>query len=91
MMGGAGPYAVDAMLYEVPRSGYTTWPSNASGGNAGTLADGKTPFLLNVPFSAQPTADSACIKTGGARKSRKSGRKSRKHRKGSRKHRKGSR
>lgn len=99
MMGGAGPYAVDAMLYEVPRSGYTTWPSNASGGNAGTLADGKTPFLLNVPFSAQPTPDGACIKTGGARKSarkgsavsrRKSRKGSRKYRKGSRKHRKGS-
>lgn len=90
MMGGAGPYAVDAMLYEVPRSGYTTWPSNASGGNAGTLADGKTPFLLNVPFSAQPTPDGACIKTGGARKSRKNARKSRKNRarKGSRKNRK---
>lgn len=83
MMGGAGPYAVDAMLYEVPRSGYTTWPSNASGGNAGTLADGKTPFLLNVPFSAQPTPDGACIKTGGRRKSRKN----RKSRKSSRKNR----
>jgi hypothetical protein len=81
MTGGAGPYAVDAMLYEVPRSGYTTWPSNASGGNAGTLADGKTPFLLNVPFSAQPTPDGACIKTGGSRRSRKS----RKNRKGTRK------
>lgn len=91
MMGGAGPYAVDAMLYEVPRSGYTTWPSNASGGNAGTLSDGKTPFLLNVPFSAQPTPDGACIKTGGRRKSRKnrkSSRKSRKNFKKSRKNRK---
>lgn len=88
MMGGAGPYAVDAMLYEVPRSGYTTWPSNASGGNAGTLADGKTPFLLNVPFSAQPTQDGACIKTGGARRARKgnaASRKSRKNRKSARK------
>ncbi len=87
MSGGAGPYAVDAMLYEVPRSGYTTWPSNAAGGGAGTLADGKTPFLLNVPFSAQPTPDGACIKTGGARKSRKNrkvSRKVRKSRKGSR-------
>jgi hypothetical protein len=82
MTGGAGPYAVDAMLYEAPRSGYTTWPSNASGGNAGTLADGKTPFLLNVPYSAQPTASNACIKTGGSRKSRKNrnNRKSRKNR-----------
>lgn len=91
MTGGAGPYAVDAMLYEVPRSGYTTWPSNASGGNAGTLSDGKTPFLLNVPFSAQPTPDGACIKTGGARKSRKASRKSRKNRKASRKSRRNGR
>jgi hypothetical protein len=90
MMGGAGPYAVDAMLYEVPRSGYTTWPSNASGGNAGTLSDGKTPFLLNVPFSAQPTPDGACIKTGGRRKSRKN-RKSRKSARKSKKSRRNNR
>lgn len=88
MTGGAGPYAVDAMLYEAPRSGYTTWPSNASGGNAGTLSDGKTPFLLNVPYSAQPTPDGACIKTGGSRKSRKSRKNRKGARKGSRKNRK---
>jgi hypothetical protein len=79
-----GTMPVDAMLYEAPRSGYTTIPSNSSGGNAGTLADGKTPFLVNVPYTTQPNASSACIKTGGRRtrssyKKRKNTRKSRKN------------
>jgi hypothetical protein len=77
--GGVG--GVDSMFYSAPRAGWTTWPSNAQGGDAGTLADGKTPFLINVPFSAQPTPSQACIKTGGRRKSRKGSRKSRKSRK----------
>lgn len=77
--GGVG--GVDSMFYSAPRSGYTNWPSDAEGGNAGTLADGKTPFLIQVPFSAMPTPSQACIKTGGGRKSRKSRRKSRKSRK----------
>jgi hypothetical protein len=81
--GGVG--GVDSMFYNAPRAGWTTWPSNAQGGDAGTLADGKTPFLINVPFSAQPVPSPACLKTGGKRKTRKS-RKSRKGRKGSRKH-----
>jgi hypothetical protein len=81
--GGVG--GVDSMFYEAPRSGYTTWPSNAQGGDAGTLSDGKTPFLINVPYSAQPAPSQACIKTGGRRKSRKGSRKSRKNRKSSRK------
>ena len=76
MKGGMAP--VDGMVYEVPRAGYTGVPSNASGGS--TLADGRTPFLVNQPYSAQPTASSACLKTGGRRKSRKN-RKSRKSRK----------
>lgn len=79
-------YAADAMVYEAPRSGYSHTPSNSSGGNAGTLADGKTPFLVNVPYSAQPAPSPACLKTGGGRKSRKNRktRKSRKNRKTSR-------
>jgi hypothetical protein len=80
--GGVG--GVDSMVYNAPRSGYTTWPSNAQGGDAGTLADGKTPFLINVPFSAQPTPSPACLKTGGRRRSRKAGRKSRKGKRKSR-------
>ena len=83
--GGVG--GVDSMVYSAPRAGWTTWPSNAEGGGAGTLADGKTPFLINVPFSTQPTPSAACLKTGGgkSRKSHKS-RKSRKGRKGTRRH-----
>jgi hypothetical protein len=79
--GGVG--GVDSMFYSAPRSGYTNWPSNAEGGNAGTLADGKTPFLLQVPFSAMPTPSQACIKTGGGRRMRKTkrSRKTRKTRK----------
>jgi hypothetical protein len=79
-------YASDAMVYEAPRSGYTHAPSNTAGGDAGTLADGKTPFLVNVPYSAMPAPSAACLKTGGGRK-----RKSRKNRKTSRKNRKTSR
>jgi hypothetical protein len=79
--GGVG--GVDSMYYNAPRAGWTTWPSNAQGGpgEGGTLADGKTPFLLNVPYSGSPTPSQACLKTGGgSRKNRKS-RKSRKNRK----------
>lgn len=76
-------YSADAMVYEAPRSGYTHAPSNSAGGDAGTLADGKTPFLVNVPYSAMPAPSAACLKTGGGRrKSRRSkNRKSRKNRK----------
>lgn len=76
--GGVG--GVDSMVYNAPRAGYTTWPSNAQGGNAGTLADGQTPFLINVPFSSQPVPSPACLKTGGRRRSRKA-RKTRKNHK----------
>ena len=61
MKGGMAP--VDGMVYEVPRAGYTGVPSNASGGS--TLADGRTPFLVHQPYSAQLTPSSACLKTGG--------------------------
>jgi hypothetical protein len=73
-----GTAAVDAMVYEAPRSGYTTVPSIGSG-NAGSLADGQTPYLVRVPYTAQPAASPACLKTGGSRKKRNS-RKSRKSR-----------
>ena len=84
--GGVG--GVDSMVYNAPRAGYSFWPSNAEGGNAGTLADGKTPFAINVPFSAQPVVSQACLKTGGGRKSRRrrGSKKSRKGRKGTRRH-----
>ncbi len=79
-----GVNGFDSMAYSAPRSGYTHIPSNSAGGDAGTLADGRTPFLLNVPYSAQPTPSPACLKTGGGRRKT---RKSRKGRKGSRKNR----
>ena len=47
-----------------PRAGYTTWPSDMAGGESGRLADGKTPFLLNVPYSSAPVE----MKQGGAKK-----------------------
>jgi hypothetical protein len=83
--GGVG--GVDSMFYSAPRSGYTHWPSNAAnGGDGGTLADGKTPFLINVPYGGSPTPSQACIKTGGGSKKRRSKRKSRKSRKGRKSH-----
>ncbi len=78
--GGVG--GVDSMVYEAPRTGYTHEPSTSAGGQSGTLADGKTPFLVNVPYSTQPTPSSACLKTGGGRRKTRRGRKSRKSRKG---------
>jgi len=59
----------------------------------GSLADGKTPFLLNVPYSTAGVASGACVKTGGgSRKNRKASRKNRKtvYRKASRKNRRNS-
>jgi hypothetical protein len=71
-----GGAAVDAMIYNAPRSGYTFSPSNSSGGSAGTLSDGKVPFSVAVPYSAQPSVSPACLKTGGRRRnSRKNYRK----------------
>lgn len=83
-----GTIAVDAMVYEAPRSGYSHMPSNSYGGNVGSLADGKTPFLLNVPYSTAGVASGACVKTGGG--SRKNRKASRKNRKASRKNRRNS-
>jgi len=69
----AGGAPVDGMVYAAPPSGYTF------GGSAGTLGDGKVPFAVHVPYTAQPSASPACLKTGGSR---------RRNRKSSRKHRK---
>jgi hypothetical protein len=82
--GGARVYPVDTMVYEAPNSGYTFVPSNSTGGSAGTLADGKVPFQVSVPYTAQPSGSSACIKTGGRRKSRKNRKGSHKNRRNSR-------
>ena len=81
MNGGA---AVDAMIYQAPNAGYTFAPSNSAGGRAGTLSNGQTPFQVAVPYTAQPSASSACLKTGGRRRSRKNRKNSRKNRRNSR-------
>lgn len=84
--GGVG--GVDSMVYNAPHAGWSVWPGNSHGGSAGILADGKTPFSINVPYSSQPVVSQACIKTGGGRKSRRrrGSKKSRKGRKGTRRH-----
>ena len=53
-------------------------PSNMAGGEGGGLADGKVPFLLNVPYSSAPVKS-----MGGSRKTKKAkkGKKSRKAKK----------
>lgn len=82
--GGVG--GPDSMFYNAPTAGYTNVASDRLGGASGVLADGKTPFLVQVPYEAK-TFNQACVKTGGgrrraARKScRRSTRKSRKSRK----------
>jgi len=77
MRGGMAP--VDAMVYAAPNSGYTFAPSNSAGGSAGTLSDGKVPFAVAVPYTAQPTASSACLKTGGRRRKSRKNRRSRRN------------
>ena len=79
MRGGVG--GPDSAFYIAPRAGYTHLPSDMSGGESGILADGKTPFLLNVPYDNTPVANPACNKTGGKRKTRK-GKKAKKSKKG---------
>lgn len=81
---------VDNMVLQMPKVGYTQLPSDSMGGSAGVLADGKTPFMLNIPYSTSPSTSSACMKGGkrkGSRKSHKKSKKSRKSKKASRKHR----
>ena len=80
--GGVG--GPDSMFYNAPTAGYTNVPSDRLGGASGVLADGKTPFLVQVPYEAK-TFNQACVKTGGGRKSRR--RASRKGRKQSRRRR----
>ena len=84
MRGGVG--GVGSEFYIAPRAGYSHMPSDMAGGDSGTLADGKTPFFLNVPYSSANVANPACSKTGGKRrKTRRNRRKSKKSKK-SRKH-----
>jgi hypothetical protein len=78
MNGGVG--GVGSEFYIAPRAGYSHVPSNMAGGESSGLADGKTPFLLNVPYSSINGANPACSKTGGRRRSKCSSR--RKNRKG---------
>lgn len=59
--GGVG--GPDSMFYRAPTAGYANVPS-------GTLNDGKTPFLVQVPYEAR-ASNPACSHTGGKRKSRK--------------------
>ena len=72
---------VDNMLLQMPKVGYTQLPSDSMGGNAGVLADGKTPFMLNIPYSTSPSSALACMKGGKRKHSRKSHKKSKKSRK----------
>ena len=60
--GGANGTAAPFLIS--PRAGYTTWPSDMAGGESGRLADGRTPFMLTVPYSSTPVA----MKQGGAKK-----------------------
>jgi hypothetical protein len=65
-----------------PRAGYTTWPSDMTGDEGGTLAGGKTPFLLTVPYSSTPVA---MKQSGGKKRKTRKARKVRKTKK-TRKH-----
>lgn len=76
--------SVDNMVLQMPKVGYTQLPSDSMGGNAGILADGKTPFMLNIPYSTSPSSALACMK-GGKRKAKKSTRKAKKATRKSRK------
>lgn len=80
--GGVG--GPDSMYYQAPTAGYTNIPSDRLGGASGTLYDGKTPFMVQVPYDAR-ASNPACSHTGGSRKKRKTSRNKRKHRKASRK------
>jgi len=74
-------YAVDAMLYSVPRSGYSDLVPS------GPTAAGP-PFSIHTPYSAQPQPSPACLKTGGGSRKKKARKGSRKNRSSSRKNRK---
>lgn len=81
--GGVG--GPDSMFYRAPTAGYTNTPSDQLGSTSGTLYDGKTPYMVQVPYEAR-ASNPACGHTGGRRKSsRKSKRTKRTKRKSSRK------
>ena len=63
--GGVG--GVGSEFYIAPRAGYSFLPSDLAGGKGGMLADGQTPFALNVPYSSEDRPNPACGKTGGSR------------------------
>ena len=79
--GGVG--GVGSEFYIAPRAGYTFLPSDLAGGTGGGLADGQTPFALNVPYSSSDKPNPACGTTGGAR--RKGSRSRRRNRRKNRK------
>lgn len=85
MRGGVG--GVGSEFYIAPRAGYSHMPSDMAGGQSSGLADGKTPFLLNVPYPSANGGNPACSKTGGRRSSRRSSkrRKTRRNRRKSKK------
>ncbi len=76
LVGGVG--GLDSAFYEAPRAGYTNVPSDMAGGESGTLADGKTPFMVIKGYADQPGPSPACVKTGGRRRKGKGKRKSKK-------------
>ena len=79
--GGVG--GVGSEFYIAPRAGYSFLPSDLAGGKGGMLADGQTPFALNVPYSSEDRPNPACGTTGGARRNKKH-RKTRKSKKSKR-------
>ena len=64
--GGVG--GPDSMFYRAPTAGYTNTPSDQLGSTSGTLYDGKTPYMVQVPYEAR-ASNPACGHTGGRRKS----------------------
>jgi len=78
--GGVG--GPDSMFYRAPTAGYTNVPSDQLGSSSGTLYDGKTPYMVQVPYEAR-ASNPACGHTGGRRTrrtKRKSSRKTRNRR-----------
>ena len=57
---------VDSMAYSVPRAGYAIMPSQGS-----VLSDGITGYEGRIGYSGSPYPSSACLKTGGRRRSNK--------------------
>jgi putative hemolysin len=78
-VGGMPAYSDVNMVYNAPRTGYSYVPSDADG--SAILADGKTPFAINMPYSTANVPSAACQKTGGARKNSKKAKKTKKAKK----------